>query len=368
VIRRLWTLLFLAACAETGANSYTVDTLPSGAIQVINTAASRWADTSGWKLVLEAEHTYPLDSAGALDRPNYPHLLSNGEMVVLNQVPPFIQRYAADFTPLGQVGREGSGPGEYESPAMRTLGDSIVVLDRLRLLLFGADGAYISEHIAPTMTDWMGAHDRAGRLPLLGRYRGNDSDAGIMWWSFTEGRVVDSIIGPVGPPPKMVESCAFVLPYQPEVSLTPTLSGMAWYGVTDVDRFVLTDNGEDTLRIVENSGRPRFDVDSARVNEMFKEGGFLRQMCGADLNRDEVPTRRPAWSWMITDAQDNLWVARPAAYGGSFDVFDSTGVFLGEVASPIRSEENYYWQGDAVMTVEMLEEGGFTLRRYRIGR
>lgn len=360
-------LLLLVACGDAATNSYTVDTLPNGAVHVLNTAPATWADTNGWKLVLEAEHTYPLDSAGALDRPNYPHVLSNGEMVVLNQAPPFIQRYATDFTPLGRVGREGSGPGEYESPGMRTYGDSIVVLDRLRLLLFGAEGQYLSEHIAPSMTDWMGDRDRAGRLPLLGRYSAN-SDAGIMWWSFAEQRVVDSLLGPKGPPEKMIESCSFVLPYQPSVGLTPTLSGHGWFGVSDADRFVLSRTGADTIRLVENLNRPRFPVDTARVNEMFKPDGFLVAQCGADARKEDVPTDRPAWNWLVTDAEDNLWVSRPAAYGGSFDVFDSTGVFQGEVPSPIGGEENFYWQGDVVMTVEMLEDGGYVLRRYRIVR
>ena len=362
-------LILLVACgSESAPRTYTIDTLPNGTVHVVNTGPSAWADTNGWKLVLEAEHTFPLDSAGALDRPNYPHLLSSGEMVVLNQVPPFIQRYAADFTPLGRIGREGSGPGEYEDPGIRSFGDSVVVLDRLRLLLFGADGQSISEHIAPSMTDWMGDRDRAGRLPLLGRYRGDQSDAGIMWWSFAEQRVVDSLIGPKGPPEKMIERCAFVLPYQPSVGLTPTLSGQGWFGISDADRFVLSRTGADTIRLVENVDRPRFPVDTARVNEMFKPDGFLVSQCGSDARKEDVPSQRPAWNWLITDAQDNLWVSRPAAYGGSFDVFDTTGVFLGEVPSPIGREENYYWQGDVVMTVELLEDGGFTLRRYRITR
>ena len=114
--------------------------------------------------------------------------------------------------------------------------------------------------------------------------------------------------------------------------------------------------------------REWFPVDAARLDEMFKEGSFIATRCGPDARKEDVPTQRPAWSWLITDGQDNLWVSRPAAYGRSFDVFDTTGIFLGEVPSPITEAENYYWQGDVVMTVENLEDGGFTLRRYRIKR
>lgn len=122
------------------------------------------------------------------------------------------------------------------------------------------------------------------------------------------------------------------------------------------------------MLLVENVDRPRFPVDTARINEMFKPDGFLVAQCGSDARKEDVPSQRPAWNWLITDAQDNLWVSRPAAYGGSFDVFDSTGVFLGEVPSPVGREENSHWQGDVVMTVEVLEDGDFVLRRYRISR
>jgi hypothetical protein len=359
-------LVLLAACGDTAPSSHTIDTLPNGTVHVVNNGPSHWADTNGWKLVLEAEHSYSTNSAGAIDHPNYPHLLANGTMVVLDQVAPAIHRYAADFAPLGSFGRKGSGPGEFEGPAMRVAGDTILALDRARLLIFDRDGNYLSEHITP-FSDWMGDPDRAGRLPLLGRYRA-DSDAGVMWWSLTEQRVVDSMFGPKGPSEKIIESCSFVLPYQPSVGLTPTLSGQAWFGITDADRFVLSRTGTDTIRLVENAGRPRFPVDAARLDEMFKEGSFIATRCGPDARKEDVPTQRPAWSWLITDGQDNLWVSRPAAYGRSFDVFDTTGIFLGEVPSPITEAENYYWQGDVVMTVENLEDGGFTLRRYRIKR
>ena len=124
-MKRLLVIVVIAGCGDPAIETYSIDTLPNGAVHVANTGPAMWPDTSGWKIVLEAEHTFPLDSAGALDRPNYPHLLANGEMVVLNQLPPFIQRYGVDFTPLGRVGREGSGPGEYENPGMRAFGDSI---------------------------------------------------------------------------------------------------------------------------------------------------------------------------------------------------------------------------------------------------
>lgn len=110
-------MVLLAGCSRlTVRSTVTIDTLATGAIHVVNHAPSEWADTNGWKIVLEAEHTYAHDVAGAIDHPNYPHTFANGEMFVLDQTAPSIERYAADFTPLGAFGRKGSGPGEFQSP------------------------------------------------------------------------------------------------------------------------------------------------------------------------------------------------------------------------------------------------------------
>lgn len=362
-------LALTIACAGAEPAAYTIDTLPNDVVHVVNHGPSGWTDTLGWKLSLEAEHTFGLDDPGSMNYPNYPHRLSSGRFVVLNQIPPFIQIYDSMFTPLARVGRKGSGPGEFVNPDLGVYGDSIVVFDGGRgvLLLFDGDGTYLQEHLVSGFPDRFAPRDRAGRLPLLGRYLADDRP-GVKWWSLTERRAVDSVGGPVSPPEKMAERCRLVLPYQPELEMAPTRAGLVWYGVSDGDRFVLTRTGRDTVRIAETPGRPRFPVDPARLDEMFDPNGFFKQQCGDDLRREDVPTQRPAWHWLVVDDDDNLWVQRPSAYGGGFDVYDPEGRFLGEVPSPLGSEENEYWQGNGMMSVERLEEGGYTLRWYRIQR
>lgn len=358
-------LLGLIGCASEADLPYTTETLPGGIIRVVNHAPSGWADTLGWKIVLEAERTIAADSAGALERPNYPHQLANGEVVVLNQAPLYVQRYNADFTPIAQFGREGTGPGEFKEGGFRTIGDSLVMLESSRstIMVFDATGTYLYEERIPTFTDWLGRRDATGRIPLLGRYAPN-SDKGVMWWSLEERKVVDSIIGPRGPEMRMWESCRFIFPFQPGLGLTPTLGGNAWMGVSDADRFVLTRTGRDTLLLVETPDRPRFPVDSARVNELFDPNGFFAKQCGADMKRSDLPTMRPAWSALHTDGEDNLWVNRPSGY----DVYDPEGHWLGQVPRPFTASEYPYWNGDVVLSVHPEDDGGMTLRRYRVRR
>lgn len=363
-------LILMTGCATgTDRPTATIDTLPGGVIHVVNHAPARWADTNGWKIVLEGQHTYPFDSAGSLDSPNYPHRLASGEMVVLNQIDPFVQRYGPDFTPIGRFGREGSGPGEFRDAAIHSLGDSIAIYDDSRsvLLVVDREGNFISESVVPTFTDWMGDRDSRGLLPLLGRYAAT-SGAGIMWWSIAEGRAVDSIIGPPEPERRMWKSCSFVIPYQASLDLTPTPSGEAWLGISDADRFVLTRHGHDTLRLVETPNRPRFPADQKRIDEFFDPNGFVWKQCGAEMQRSDIPANRPAWSSLQVDGGGNLWVSRPAAWGRSYDVYDHEGVWLGEVPSPFIAGDNVYWSGDDILSVSESDENGYTLRRYRIVR
>jgi len=355
--------------APRGATTAVIDTLAGGAVHVVNHAPAGWADTSGWKIVLVASHTFAADAPGSVEHPNYPGILPDGSMYVVSQVPQYLQRYDSAFAPAGRFGRRGSGPGEFESPEANTFGDSIAILDPYRsvLELFAPDGHVLQEDGVPTYTDWIGMPDHRGLLPLLGRYAAA-SDAGVMWWSFTQRRAVDSIIAPKGPPQGMWQSCHFVFPYQPELQLAATSSGAAWFGVTDRDHFVLTRTGRDTLRLVETDGRPRFPVDPKAVDDLLKPGGFVAKMCGSDVNRGEIPKQKPAWHDLEVDGRDDLWVERPAAYGASFDVYDSTGLWLGEVPSPMTGGENTYWHGDDILSVDELADGGYTLRHYRIDR
>lgn len=363
-LRHAILLLALSGCGTDNQPAYTIETLPGGVVHVVNHGPSGWTDTLGWKIVLEAERTIPADSVGALLRPNYPHQLTNGDVVVLNQGPLFVQRYRADFTPFAQFGREGTGPGEFKDGSFRTIGDSIVMLESSRstLILFDADGTYLAEDLIPTFTDWIGPRDSRGRVALLGRYAPS-SAAGVMWWSLAERRVVDSIIGPAGPEMRMWESCAFVIPYQPSLELVPTLDGNAWWGVRDADRFILTRTGSDTLRIVETPDRPRYPVPSQRIDEDLDPERGIGKYC-RDMKRSDFPTTLPAWNGLEIDGDGNLWVRRPSGY----DVYDPEGRWLGEVPRSLVPDGNPYWNGDVILDAVPEDDGAMTLRRYRIRR
>jgi len=148
-LRHAILLLALSGCGSDKQPAYTIETLPGGVVHVVNHGPSGWTDTLGWKIVLEAERTIPADSVGALLRPNYPHQLANGEVVILDQGEMFVQRYDADFNPIGQFGRRGSGPGEFVNPGVRGMGDSIAVIEGSRSAT-AASCMKLSSPLSPT--------------------------------------------------------------------------------------------------------------------------------------------------------------------------------------------------------------------------
>ncbi|MBP9897908.1 MAG: hypothetical protein KBF28_06030, partial [Gemmatimonadales bacterium] len=63
----------LAGCSLAAKDSALataeIDTLPGGIIQVTNSGPTKWADTSGWRLVLEREIVPEEGSPGEIGNP-----------------------------------------------------------------------------------------------------------------------------------------------------------------------------------------------------------------------------------------------------------------------------------------------------------
>lgn len=83
-----------------------------------------------------------------------------GEFFVADVGQPQVVRFSRTGQPLGRLGRQGSGPGEYKAPTWLTLlGDSILLVkndSRLRVMAFQTtSGRYLWERVFPGMTSSM---------------------------------------------------------------------------------------------------------------------------------------------------------------------------------------------------------------------
>jgi|CXWL01.1.fsa_nt_gi hypothetical protein len=357
------------ACKAAEPAAAVIDTLPSGQITVTNLAPSGWADTTGWKIVKVSERTFKFGELGSMERPNFPAAFPDGGMVVVNQRPVFISRFSPALEPLGQFSRDGEGPGEFRGPELFVARDSIYVVDNARSVLaaFDPEGKLGRETPLPCCVNEIGVVDTAGRFAIGGPFV--NPHTAIRWWSLDASRFVDSVTLPEGPKGMTVESCSFGLPYQPERLAAAGRNGLTWWGVSDADRFVLTRHGTDTL-LVTSTDRPRVPVTEAELGRVFDDTTFFAKQCGAALTsrRGDVPKMKPAFNGLMVDDQDNLWVQRSGVPKGHFDVYAPDGRWLGTVANPFSKEENWWWRGDHIGSVETRDDGAFVLRLYRIDR
>jgi len=171
-----------------------IDHLPGGVTRVMNPGPTAWADTNGWKLVLETTIQPPAGSPGELDTPNQALLTTTGDIVVADWRTPSIKLYDAQGKFERSIGRSGAGPGEYHVPEIALDHDTLVVDDVqiARVMLMTLDGRELRQFPAPT-----GAYgvvpltDKLGRIRVVGF-------PGYMQWIFTDhdGHHVDSLRPP----------------------------------------------------------------------------------------------------------------------------------------------------------------------------
>ncbi len=110
--------------------------------------------------------------------------------------------------------------------------------------------------------------------------------------------------------------------------------GGMWVAITDQYKLLRLTREGDTLRVVTKPFVP-VSVTAEERDERLKG---LREV-GADLSRFEVPSSKPPIADIFVDDQENAWVI-PVLAGDETEsiaeVFDSLGVFLGEVQLPLR--------------------------------
>jgi hypothetical protein len=106
-----------------------------------------------------------------------------------------------------------------------------------------------------------------------------------------------------------------------------------WVVITDQYRLLRISRTGDTLRVIT---KPFDPVSVTREERDQVLDGYRRS--GVDLSAFEIPDSKPAIATLFVDDKDRPWVipVKPGDRTGSVaEVFDSVGVFLGEVQLPV---------------------------------
>ncbi len=165
------------------------------------------------------------------------------------------------------------------------------------------------------------------------------------------------------------------VPFMPSMAATLHPDGGFVYGWTGDYAVVRSTTGSDSARIFGRSWTPDAIDDARRKAEVESHVKQAAENYGEANARsafrlEDVPTTLPAYLSVRVDELGKVWVRRYAVADTtrtSFDVFDSTGAYLGPAVLPFKVHEwgLQAWTRDGLVTIIEDEEGRPTVVRLR---
>lgn len=350
-----------------------IDTVGSHVVRVMNPGPTAWADTNGWKLVLERTIQPKDGEPGELQTPFTLLRTSTGQFVIGDVRAPDVSLFDASGHFVKKLGRSGEGPGEYLSPFIALFRDTVVIEDpRLnRVTLMTLDGKFVRSF--PATSNSVGVPlqlDGAGRVrvPMYGR--------NVQSWNLFSitGESLGSIRLPVAAPPQEWRysgkggSGSYSIPFGANNSHRLLRDGSMLHGSSGKYELLLSRTGQDTARVFGRSGVSGGSIPESLRDSMFKRYTRYPEV-RAIAKISDIPKTYPAWLSLHEDSSGNIWVLADGRYDGHhrFDVFTGDGRFLGSVALPGESG-NVAVEGDRVAVIETDKDDLPIIRIYRIDR
>jgi len=383
-----WTALLalfaLGGCAGGGEGVGSAAVVrDSAGVTIVENSGESWTNDAAWRLGeaplvdiggSEEDPLYDLGQVGGAVR------LSDGRIVVANGATQEVRFYDADGTHVMSKGRQGSGPGEYQSLAglFRPVGDSSLVYDAVnrRLTLLRPDGEVVrSFYLGGETGLQMPTEGRVALALPTGRF-GDGSILGmvlaIQLNSERTGAFRDSVefllYDALGAARDTVSRLPGVememmtlnvgtqsFPQPTGVPLgknTVTTAGGQWFYACSNDSYeidVRSAEGALVRRIrvgmapvsiteADKTAHRKEQLEAlANLPQMAAVPEPLKEQFRARIDRATYPETFPFLESMQVDEGGNLWaheVQRPGLTKRVYAVFDSTGVLLGRVTMP----------------------------------
>ena len=370
-MRRLAVLLLLAGCGGDAIDGWSgsVETLPNGAVRVMNTPQGAWRHDTGWRLVPELV-------VGTVDGPE-PTVFAavsgvevdaDGRIYVLDRQANELRIFSADGAHVRSVGRSGEGPGEYSNAnGLRWItADSLLVIDQRgnRYSILDHEGEYVrSVPRALGFYGWTftGGYDNGTLYEFTTVQVGDERRPVLLGTSLqsaapivgppeasgdpdevaaTRRATVDTVFlpNPSGPLYEAFsvrnESGGMVMgvPFAPEPVYRVDDHGRIWHGHGSEFRIVRSSFAGDTTMEVLLDAEPA-PVTTAEL-EAWEEGpGVARfRERGGVLDLGRIPKVKPYFDDLLVDAEGYIWVFMPAApMQVSIAIFDPEGRYLGRL-------------------------------------
>lgn len=368
-----------------------IDTLPGGIVQVTNSGPTRWADTSGWRLVLEREIIPEEGSPGEIGNPRTVVAGEDGTIYLLQKAPTMIKVYGPDGTWLRNIGREGDGPGEFRDGMFGISRDTLFLQDpnNTRFTTFTTAGTFITSK--PSQCCWWTSRFPVfgdGTVGIIGQLpdttKGGNGGGGAFYITRMDGSVVDTIKFKNEPPDpndswtitmKQGNSTSMMsmgIPLHPagESAWLPDRHKVS--GRTSDYTLSITTTKEDTVRRF-SAPAPVITITEAQRDSIFEAevagvGKDWEKAVREIAKPSQLPTTWPKWSGVAVDRASRIWVARPGTKGAAsiLDVFSPEGVLLGSVPAPDPKILEGFWTSSRVYLRDETPDGLPRIRVFRI--
>ncbi|MEP6590984.1 MAG: 6-bladed beta-propeller [Gemmatimonadota bacterium] len=369
---------FNTASAQRPLAKPVIDKVGS-ATRVMNPGPTVWADTNGWKLVLERTIQPKDGEAGELAEVSDVALLANGSVVVFQSSPISAKLFDASGRFLRQIGREGDGPGEYRRAKLATRGDSVVLFAGAagRVTILTTSGKAVREFLTDTHYDGPPISvDTRNRLRVTGGRRVTNAPPVQQWVYFDLlGHRLDSMLPPSAVEQKVWRVAAgggiasYTIPLAPSTKYAFRQDGGILYGADNHYELVVTRTGADTALVFGRTGVKPWPVSPARRDSLWARFATRQEFNGV-ASKSDIPAVLPLWYEMTFDGNGNLWVSTPSAASRveRFDVFSPDGRYLGAVPATFGTFSRSSWVGDRVAFVDEDTDDLPRIRIFRIDR
>jgi hypothetical protein len=359
------------------------DTLPGGIRRVMSPGPTAWTDTNGWKLVAELRIEGSEGDSAILSDPISLALDDDGRVYVADVRPAMVKVFDRTGRLIRTIGRDGSGPGEFTFPLLAIYGSTLLVHDprQSRISVFDTSGSFVRSWTTVCCEPEPITVDNEGLVYINGS---SPPDSGRMIVRYTlEGIIRDTVLLPRDQKREQWELVTIKGPMPVSVPLAPRLlqrsnpEGGFLMGMTGHYIITASRTGRDTLMLFgrdwsANSvslSRRQAAADSVIeiVSEVVGEAVARRE-----INAGDVPATAPAFGDIAVDGRGYRWImVDPGDDAGHtwFDVFDSAGVYLGQVAGPPSlTRRRMAWNNDAMAAYEVDDSGIPVVIKYAIRR
>jgi hypothetical protein len=359
-------LLSTAACGDASARSNTI-VADSAGVQIVTSMGPSWDEGERW--IVDSEPL--LDIGGNESDPHYDLFrvaraprLSDGRVAVLNGGTSEVRYYDSTGTWLRSVGREGQGPGEFESTSglYRLPGDTLLVYDinLRRMSRLAPDGSFL-----PSIS----MAEAGGGMPIrpIGQLAdGSWAATGVNFFT------METQSGVTRPPLQLLHVASDLNQVTDTIAVLPGSQGWVETGTDESRRFMSVRSlpfglsspyaagdsliyAGDAAQFVIGVYRPdgtlvrsiRYQVprtpvtaeviERLKADELSRIPESNRADHKAQWERMPMAELLPAFSAFTVDAGGNLWVIGPRVLPSdpaSADVFSPDGKLLGQVDLP----------------------------------